>query len=687
MNRLQYETSPYLLQHAHNPVDWYAWKPEAFEKAKAENKPILVSIGYSTCHWCHVMERESFEDERVAAFMNEYFINIKVDREERPDVDSIYMEACQYINGGGCGWPLNCFLTSDGRPFYAGTYFPPQAAYNRPSWSELLERIAYNFFEKPETVEQQAKQLMDLIAGADNDLLSVVDQELFPARVFTKKLLQNIFQQLERRFDTADGGFGGAPKFPSSMSLQYLLDYYYFTNEQKALEQLELSLDRMIQGGIYDQLGGGFARYATDKAWLVPHFEKMLYDNALLIVLLSETYKLTQKTLYKETIVETLDYIAREMTSAEGGFYAAQDADSEGVEGKFYVWQKAEIEAVLSKEEATLFNDFYGVSADGNWEHTNILWQSESFEAYASEKEMDVTLLKEQLAIAKAKLFKVRDQRVYPGLDDKILLDWNALLCKAHCAAYHALGDDRYKAIAKRNIEFLLTKFSKGAGLDLYHTYKNGQAQYDAFLSDYAFLIDALFAVYEVTFDLKYLDLATRYCDFVIQQFLDKPNKMFYFTSTKQNDIVLRKKELYDSAVPSGNSTMALNLQRIGILMDRADFRQLAVEMLVRMKDSIERYPSSFGRWSKALLNEVYGIPEIVILGTANDSKAKAVQSEFLPDKVLMATATENENYPLLAGKILTEETMIYLCKDYVCQRPVEEVSQLFENLAILREN
>ncbi|MEM9846781.1 MAG: thioredoxin domain-containing protein [Bacteroidota bacterium] len=676
MNHLQHETSPYLLQHAHNPVEWYAWKPEAFERAKAENKPILVSIGYSTCHWCHVMERESFENETIAAHMNQYFINIKVDREERPDVDQIYMEACQLINGSGCGWPLNCFLTPDGRPFYAGTYFPPEPAYNRPSWSQVLERIAYHFNEKPEVVEEQANQLMNIINGSDNQLLSSkIELTSTETATFTTDDTEKIYATLQRRFDTQYGGFGGAPKFPSSMALRYLLNYHYHTKNEEALRHADFSLQKMIQGGIYDQLGGGFARYAVDRAWLVPHFEKMLYDNALLVSLMSDAYRLTQKAIYKESIVETLDFIQREMTSEAGGFYAALDADSEGVEGKFYVWQQDEIVSILGAA-ADLFIRFYGVEAAGNWEDSNIFWREHNYEAFATQEGLAVPDLKAQLQAARQQLFAHRAKRIRPGLDDKILLDWNGLMCTAYAQAYKALQIEAYREIAERNMQFLLEKFKQSNGLSLCHTYKNGQAQYDAFLNDYAFLIEALLEVYSISFDTAYLSIAQMYTEFVLKHFLDQTRQIFYFTADHQSDLVTRKIDVYDSAVPSGNATMVRNLQKLGRLLDRPNYHALASNMLRSVQASILKYPNSFGRWAQTLLDEVFPMPEIAIMGKAADKKAAHLQQLFLPNIILMASHHKNESYPLLKGKTTKEQSLIYVCQNYACQKPVEAVEE-----------
>ena len=669
MNHLQHETSPYLLQHAHNPVDWYAWRPEAFERARVEQKPILVSIGYSTCHWCHVMERESFENEDIAGFMNENFINIKVDREERPDVDAIYMEACQILTGGG-GWPLNCFLTPDGKPFYAGTYFPPRPAHNRPSWLQLLQHLAGIWENKRDVALDQAEKLIAHISRNDD----VFVQNITPSYSGEGRGgadLEAMYYQMRERFDRVEGGFGGAPKFPSTMAIQYLLNYHHFTGNQEALEHAQLSLDKMIRGGIYDQIGGGFARYATDREWLVPHFEKMLYDNALLVTVLSEAYKLTGKKLYKESIEETLGYIRREMTSPDGGFYSAQDADSEGVEGKFYVWDKSEIEEILG-EEAQLFCTFYGVSEGGNWEEKNILWRPSSFEEFAVANKIEVADLKKQLKTCREKLFAVRSKRVWPGLDNKILLSWNALMTSAFAAAFTALGHDEYRETAIRNVDFLLKNFADGDSGRLRHS----ASQDDAFLEDYAFFIATLTEVYQITFDVRYLQLAGKYTDYVLSYFHDSETGLFFFTDANQSDIILRKKDLYDNATPSGNSTMALNLQRLGILLDRHDWRETASRMLLTMREAVERYPLSFERWATAMMNETQPMHEIAVVGDNAVEKAVEIQKGFLPNKIIAASKTPTDDIPLLAGKPGATDALIYVCRDFACQRPVTNLSE-----------
>lgn len=715
MNRLQHEISPYLLQHAHNPVDWYAWRPEAFERAKVEEKPILVSIGYSTCHWCHVMERESFEDEGVAALMNEHFICIKVDREERPDVDAIYMEACQILTGGG-GWPLNCFLTPDGKPFYAGTYFPPQPAHGRPSWPQLLQHLAGIWAEKRDVALDQAEKLMGHIRRNDDVLvapsshpggeekaplldalhLQSIGVDSQPSAVH--RLPATMYAQMRDRFDREEGGFGGAPKFPSTMAIQFLLNFHWYSGNTEALEHALLSLNKMIQGGIYDQLGGGFARYATDREWLVPHFEKMLYDNALLVTVLSDAYKLVEgrrekvegglpspltphpSLRYKETIEETLAYIAREMTSPDGGFYSAQDADSEGVEGKFYVWDKAEVQEVLG-DDADLFCAFYDVTEHGNWEEKNILWRLETYEKFAEGIQRDTVWLKAKLRDCREKLFAVRSQRIWPGLDNKILLSWNALMVSAYTSAFTALGHEEYRQAAVRNVDFLLKNFSNLPSTihhlpSTVHPLRHSLSQPDAFLEDYAYLIAALVDVYQITFEARYLHLAEQYADHVLSAFHDVESGLFFFTAVGQSDIVLRKKDLYDNATPSGNSTMVHNLQRLGILLDRTDWREQASKMLQRMQATVERFPLSFERWATALLNEVYPAHEIVVVGNNAFEKALALQRVFLPNKVVAASREANDDLPLLNGKTGGDDALIYVCQNFACQRPISTIEE-----------
>ena len=714
MNHLSKETSPYLLQHAHNPVEWYAWKPEAFARAQAENKPILVSIGYSTCHWCHVMERESFENEEVAALMNKYFINIKVDREERPDVDQIYMEACQIISGSG-GWPLNCFLLPDARPFFAGTYYPPQAGYNRPSWTQLLSNIANAFYNKRDTVESQANQLTDIITNADKNYiktLPITPQSAINTEgvdIFKKDILEKMFNALRERFDKVEGGFGGAPKFPGTMCIQFLLDYYAVSKNQDALDHAHLSLKKMIQGGIYDQLGGGFARYATDREWLIPHFEKMLYDNALLINVIADMYKLTKEDIYRETIEETLAFVDREMvdfgigisdfggdtpeirnpnSEIVKGFYSAYDADSEGVEGKFYVWEKHEIDDILG-EDAPLFCAFYDVTEGGNWEEHTILWRHMSYDDFAKAKQMPVAILKEKLKDCRHKLFTIREKRIKPGLDNKIQLSWNALMISAYAKAYEALGRGEYKEKAIGVLDYLLEHFTVGD--ELYHTNNRTTQTPVAFLEDYAYLIEALLDVYGICFDKKYVDMADRYTKVVLENFLDKTDNMFYFTSSKQTDlpkntegVVLRKKDLYDNATPSGNATMAKNLMRLGIMLDNEHYKQLSVNMLQAVVDVVERYPSSFAKWASVVLSAIEQPLEIAVVGNKAFDISQEINALFLPNKIVMASVKGDDSLPLLKDRHVAGDTYIYVCKNYACQMPIKTINEF---LKLIYEN
>ncbi len=684
MNRLQYESSPYLRQHAHNPVDWYAWKPEAFERARRENKPILVSIGYSTCHWCHVMERESFENPDIAAFMNEHFVNIKVDREERPDVDAIYMEACQILTGSG-GWPLNCFLTPEGKPFYAGTYFPPRPAYNRPSWLQLLQHMANAWETKRETVYEQAERLVKYLERNDNLFVEPLPSELTTQPLPAQSALENMYYAMREHFDRAEGGFGGAPKFPSSMALHFLLYYYRLSGNAEALEHALFSLDKMIGGGIYDQLGGGFARYATDRTWLVPHFEKMLYDNALLVSVLADACRLLQEAgdaraqqrrkRYEAVIEETLEFVRREMTHPEGAFFAALDADSEGVEGKFYVWKKSEIETLLGSD-AEAFCALYGVSEEGNWEGVNILWRAVELEAYAQLHDLEVEALRQQARHWRQRLLKYRSQRIRPALDDKVLLSWNALMASAYAQASTALERAEYREAAVRNVDFLLQHLVDANGR-LLHSWKDGKAQHAAVLEDYAFLIAALLDVWHITFEQRYLEHAQRLTEAVYTYFYDEQTDLFFYTAADQTDVILRKKDLYDNATPSGNSTMMHNLQRLSLLLDRNDWREHVSRVLEKMRPTLERYPLSFERWVLAFLFQVRPRPEVAVVGPGALQAAQELQRYFTWNAVVAAAEHPNPNSPLLRGKASEGRTLLYyICQNYACQRPVRTLQE-----------
>ena len=679
-NRLINETSPYLLQHAHNPVDWYPWSDEALQKANAENKPILVSIGYSACHWCHVMEKESFEDEQTASIMNENFVNIKIDREERPDLDHIYMDSVQAMTGSG-GWPLNVFLTPGLKPFYGGTYFPPRRAFNRPSWKEILMAVSTAFREKRNEIEQQSENLTGHLQQSNSFGLQTGDQQ-----VFSKEQLDECFQNLMKTADRTWGGFGSAPKFPQTSSIQFLLRYHYVTANAEALDQAVLSLDKMIEGGIYDQAGGGFARYATDVEWLVPHFEKMLYDNALLVSVLSEAYQLTKKEKYKEVIEETIGFVERELMHPDGGFYAALDADSEGEEGKFYIWSLDEVKNVLG-EETVIFSEFFDITEKGNlpageagWEGKNILRVKRPLEKFAAEKSIPAGVLRTVLKNGKEKLLAARNKRIRPGLDDKILLSWNALMNTACSKAFAATGNERFRQLATANMQFLEDRFSNGKDR-LYHSWKDGKPKHDAFLDDYAFLVQALIQLQEITGNTDYLLKAKHFTEQVIGNFSEDDTGFFFFTSLDQKDVIIRKKEVYDGATPSGNSVMLYNLYHLSILFDLPEWKERAGKTVSTLGNPITKYPTSFALWACLLQEIVDGTQEIAIVGERFSKALKEILEEYLPHKIVMASARSMENYPLLNGKTTSNSVLIYLCKQYACQQPVSSLDELLKLL------
>ncbi|MBZ5858054.1 thioredoxin domain-containing protein [Flavihumibacter profundi] len=671
-NRLQNETSPYLLQHAHNPVDWYPWGDEALAVARTEQKPILVSIGYAACHWCHVMERESFENPSVAATMNKHFINIKIDREERPDLDHIYMDAVQSMTGSG-GWPLNVFLTPEGKPFYGGTYFPPQAAFNRPSWSDVLAGVANAWRERREDISQQAENLTQHLQQSSN----FGGKSDFP--FFHEDLVHQMATELLKTADKIEGGFGRAPKFPQTNSIAYLLRYGHIYNDQDAIKQALLSLDKMIEGGIYDQIGGGLARYSTDNEWLVPHFEKMLYDQALFIAVLADAFQLTQKPVYREVIIQTMDFLQRELMSPEAAFYAALDADSEGEEGKFYVWEKGEIEEVLG-EDAPIAIDRFGITADGNWEGINILTRSMNLHWLSLKYEMDESVMEEKLIEITARLIARRAGRVRPGLDDKQILSWNALMNIACSKAFAATGIEEYRDLAVRNMNWMLAVFTRPDG-GLYHTYKAGIAKFPGFLDDYAYLVQALIYIQEITGDHDYLDRAAKLTGRVIDDFGEEGNQLFYYTFKEQGDVVVRKREIYDGAQPSGNAVMVLNLYYLGVVFDKPQWQQQSAEMLETIGKTIVRYPGSFGFWAIELFRKVRGCAEIVVVGPQADALRSEILANFIPFRILQSATHENNAYPLLRKKPSEPDTLIYVCQNYSCSQPVASVGEMLLQL------
>lgn len=687
INQLIHETSPYLLQHAHNPVNWYPWGDEALLKAKQENKPILVSIGYAACHWCHVMERESFEDETTAAIMNEHFINIKIDREERPDLDHIYMDAVQAMTGSG-GWPLNVFLTPSAKPFYGGTYFPPQRAYNRPSWQETLNGVIQAFNERRHEIDAQAENLTSHLLKANSFGIQKPVQEQILSSANTKEMFENIMKSADKEW----GGFGRAPKFPQTFSIQYLLRYYHITKEEAALSQALLSLDKMIEGGIYDQIGGGFARYSTDNEWLAPHFEKMLYDNALLVSVLSEAYQLTKTERYKVVIEETMAFIQREMLHPEKGFYSALDADSEGVEGKYYVWSRKEVDELLG-EDAALFCEYYDVTEKGNWDGTNILRIKTRLKNFAAKKDIDETSLKQSLEKCKNILLEQRNKRIRPLLDDKIILGWNALMNTACSKAFSATGNEKYRKLAIENMEFLTTKFKRDSFPIFYHTWKNNEAKFPAFLDDYAFLIEALRHLQEITGNLSWLQMANGLTEFVIVNFNEEtfvvtdetsdvsinPPDFFYYTEKNQHDVIIRKKEYYDGAVPSGNSVMADNLYHLFILAQFSGWKDRAYGMVNTLGKAIVKYPTSFGNWAALLLEMTYGTNEIVLTGPGFEELLPELLAEYIPHRVIIGSADfrEHDAWPLLNKKPATDPPSLWLCRGFTCLPPVISVKGL----------
>jgi uncharacterized protein YyaL (SSP411 family) len=667
-NRLINETSPYLLQHAHNPVDWYAWGQEALQRAKQEDKPMLVSIGYAACHWCHVMERESFEDLPTASLMNQYFICIKIDREERPDLDHFFMDALQATSGNG-GWPLNMFLTSDGRPFYGGTYFPPERMHNRISWKELLLQIHGAYQKRRAEIEEQANNLIAHLQKS-NQLKVNSRFEVSQEEMFTEQQTQKIFNNIMGAADQVEGGFGHAPKFPQTYTIQYLLRYHHFTGNREALDQATLSLKKMMRGGIYDQLGGGFCRYSTDAQWLAPHFEKMTYDNALLLLVLAEAFQLTGDPEYKRVAVETIDFMQRELQDANGGFYAALDADSEGEEGKFYTWSKKEFEQVLG-EDAPAIAALFDVTEQGNWEEVNILHMQKSIQEWAGEISLTEETAMSLLFEAKSKLMACRNKRVRPATDDKIILGWNALFNQALSKAGQAFGEEEWTALAIQNMEFLLGSFESRENGQFLHTHKAGVSKYPAFLDDVAYLIQALLYLYEPTGSLDYLEKAKALMLYAIENFGDEEQLFFYYTPSFQSDILVRKKDLYDGAIPSGNAIMAWNLYRLGLLFDQQDWRKRAEMMLETVKDAAVKYPTSYGIWSNLLLEFTQGTHEILVLGPQARQMGQELLSSYVPNKVFMAAVEAKTGYPLMEGRLSTPDTKIFICRNYTCSLPL----------------
>jgi len=673
-NHLVNETSPYLLQHAHNPVNWYPWSEKAFAKAKRENKPVLLSIGYSACHWCHVMAHESFEDEEIAKLMNELFVNIKVDREERPDLDQIYMSAVQMLTHHG-GWPMTVFLTPDGLPFYGGTYFPPQDRYNMPGFPRVLISVAEAYRERGEDIKETSVSILNELQR-----LNTANEANEP---LGKEVLEAAYAGIVRTYDSLHGGFGGAPKFPPSMTLEFLLRTYKRTSKSEALNIVRHTCKAMADGGIYDQLGGGFHRYATDARWLVPHFEKMLYDNALLSRLYLHYFQLTREEFARDTATGIFDYVLREMTDNAGGFYSTQDADSEGHEGKFFVWGIEEIKSALGERDASLFCDYYNVSEGGNFEGQSILNVSQSLEDVAQQNDISVTELAHVLETSRERLFAIRERRVKPDRDDKILTAWNGLMLASFSEGGAILNRPDYTRAAQRNAEFVLSELRRD-GL-LLRTWKDGKAKFNAYLEDYAFLIDGLVTLYETDGELRWFTEALTLTQRMIDEFWDAENGGFYFTGRSHEQLIVRSKDYFDNATPSGNSVAAGVLLRLATLTSNETYRNYAVSILQSVSDTARKYPSGFG-YALSAIDFLLSTPkEIAIVG--KDSAAVQdfigeVWHTYLPNKVVAGATFGNKhavdlipllhNRPLIGGRATA-----YVCEHSSCKEPVNDRASL----------
>jgi uncharacterized protein YyaL (SSP411 family) len=664
-NHLITESSPYLLQHAHNPVDWYPWGDEAFAKARQENKPVLLSIGYSACHWCHVMAHESFEDEDIAKLMNDLFVNIKVDREERPDLDQIYMNAVQMMTHHG-GWPMTVFLTPDAVPFYGGTYFPPQDRHNMPGFPRVLISVAEAYRDRPDEIADTGTSLVKELRRLSEPGKS--DQSV------GEELLDAACAGMVKSYDSLNGGFGGAPKFPPAMALEFLLRMHLRTGNEDLLDMVQHTCEKMARGGIYDQLGGGFHRYSTDAKWLVPHFEKMLYDNALLSRLYLHYYQLTQTPLARETAEGIFDYVLREMTDPAGGFYSTQDADSEGHEGKFFVWDSSEIKSVLGETEAAIFSAYYNVTEAGNFEGQNILNVNPS----ADPPDPD----------SRRKLFEMREKRIKPDRDEKIITAWNGLMLASFAEAGVILGNADYTEAARRNADFVLSNLLKDGFL--LRTYKDGVAKFNAYLEDYAFFIEGLVTLYETGGEFRWLKEAIALTDRMIEEFMDREGGGFFFTGESHEALIVRSKDYFDNATPSGNSVAASVLLRLAILTGNEQYRDIGQAVLAQVADSTRRYPSGFGYALSAMDFQLSSPKEIAVVGKdVNDFKSllEVVWRKYLPNKVVapatIGDAEAVQALPLLQNRPLLEgKATAFVCQNYTCRHPVTEPQSLETQLS-----
>ncbi|MHB1178386.1 MAG: thioredoxin domain-containing protein [Daejeonella sp.] len=652
-NKLKDQTSPYLLQHANNPVDWYPWGEEALTLAKSQNKLILVSIGYSACHWCHVMEHESFEDQQVADVMNKHFICIKIDREVRPDIDQIYMNAVQLMTGSG-GWPLNCFCLPDQRPIYGGTYF------RKNDWISLLHNLADFWENKPSEAQEYAVRLTQGIRQSEQ--LTPVKSEIN----FSKRNIQEIFEPWKRSFDLADGGYNRAPKFPLPNNWQFMLRYAHLMNDNAAHVAVNVTLQKMAFGGIYDQVGGGFSRYSVDGQWHVPHFEKMLYDNAQLVSLYSEAYQYTKNELYRNIVFETLEFIERELTSPEGGFYSALDADSEGVEGKFYTFTKTELKTILGEDEE-LFSIYFNITDGGNWEEeqTNILFRKLDNDELAAKLGLTEQELKMNIATARKKVFDARSARIRPGLDHKILASWNGMMLKAYTDAYRVFGKKEFLQQAITSADFILNRLYPN---DVLMRVYSDSLTSDAFLDDYAFIIDGLTGLYEATLDESWLLSAKSLTDHSISEFYDDESGFFNYTPARGEKLIARKQEITDNVISSSNSAMANNLYRLGHFFDDPAYVEISSQMLKTVQPHIIKYPSGYANWASLLLNSIFGLYEIAIVGPDAEKERRELEGYYIPNKILLGGSSGT--LPLLKGKS-GGDTKIFVCQNRICSLPV----------------
>lgn len=665
LNRLAQASSPYLLQHATNPVDWYEWGEEALQLAKTTNKPLIISIGYAACHWCHVMAHESFEDENIAAYMNKNFVCIKVDREERPDIDQIYMDAAHIVTGRG-GWPLNAVALPDGRPFYAATYFPPQ------QWVDVLQQLKEVF----DTDYQRVLNAADSITnGINATSISTINNE----KDFSREDYRTSFENHIKNIDHEQGGYRKAPKFMMPIGLEFLLQYHYFTGQPKALKAVTTALDAMARGGLNDQLGGGFARYSTDERWLVPHFEKMLYDNAQLISLYAKAYQVTKNPFYKETIEKTIAFCERELLDKSGGFYSSLDADSEHEEGKFYVFTKEEIRSVLDQPVTEIISEFYNITSSGNWEHgKNILHFTTEKSAFAQKHGMKADEFEQMLDKANQQLFNYRSQRIRPGTDDKILCAWNALMITAYCDAFKATGNDAYRAAAIKTADFINQDLLKSDNR-LFRVYKSGKTSVDGFLDDYALLAAAFISIYEISFEIKWLASASQLVNHVLNHFANTDQTVFYYTADYSENLIARKTEYSDNVIPASASVLAHVFYQLGTYFENDKWTDTSKTMLSKVLDETVEYGVYYANWARLLGKFVLPHVELTIAGKDALKIALPFQLHYRPDTII--AGGNEENIPSLKSRLENDKTLIYVCRDKVCQLPTEEVGKAFELL------